>query len=175
MATYKPVTKTSLGIANVDDTSDATKNSATVSLTNKTIVTPTIEQINNATAPGVKLQVRTQTDNSNTIANATTAGFFVQYGTGQVLGNSAATLTDTVTFPTAFTTVLGVVVTPLGANSGVAADITSFSINYSGGTTAIAANAYGISTTVFTPTFTRNAGTFANTLYWGYSWIAWGI
>lgn len=44
------VTKSQVGLGNVDNTSDSTKNSATATLTNKTLVTPKIDQIDEATS-----------------------------------------------------------------------------------------------------------------------------
>lgn len=43
------LTKTDVGLANVDNTSDITKNSAIATLTNKTLTTPTITDFTNAT------------------------------------------------------------------------------------------------------------------------------
>jgi len=43
------LTKADVGLANVDDTSDATKNSAIATLTNKTLITPVIADFTNAT------------------------------------------------------------------------------------------------------------------------------
>lgn len=160
------IVKGDVGLGNVDNTSDATKFSS------PTITTPTIAQINNAVAPGVKIQVRTQTDNSNSIANATTAGVYIQYGWGQVLGTGASTLTDSVTLPTAFTTILGVIINWIGFKTGgaVATDITGFN-------TAIGAGNIIQTINISTSGFTMSAvstGTFG-AAYHGYSWIAWGI
>lgn len=45
--------KSDVGLANVDNTSDATKNSATATLTNKTLQSPNIDKLANLTANGV--------------------------------------------------------------------------------------------------------------------------
>jgi hypothetical protein len=163
--------KTHLSLNNVDNTSDATKNSATATLTNKTLTTPIIAQINNSTAPGVKLQVRTQTDNSNSISNATTAGVFVQYGWGQVQGNNTTTVSDTVTFPTAFTTVLGMTVSHLAAKVGTATSITDLGV----ATSANSVASVGVITTTGATVILSRGANYGNTAYYGYSWIAWGI
>ncbi len=166
--------KGDVGLGNVDNTSDATKNSATATLTNKTLTTPTIAQINNSTAPGVKLQLRTQTDNSDTVSSATTAGVYVQYGWGQVVGNGTATIAETVTLPTAFTTPLGVQVTLLGAKVGVATDVTGLNLNLTGAI-GYTYGADSLTTTNFRATLNRNTGTFGATVYYGYAWVAWGV
>lgn len=144
---------------------------STDTLTNKTLTTPTIAQINNSSAPGVKLQVRTQTDNSNSITSATTAGVFIQYGWGQFLGNGTNNVNDTVTFPTAFTTPLGVTLTFNGFKSGgtSATDITQLTSRIGSG---VVAEAHSVSTTGFTAAFS-SSGTYG-AAYHGYSWIAWG-
>ncbi len=48
-----PATKADIGLANVDNTSDATKNSATATLTNKTLTSPIIAKINNLNSNGL--------------------------------------------------------------------------------------------------------------------------
>lgn len=148
--------------------------SATQTMTNKTLTTPTIDQVNSA-APGLKKTMRVQTDNSNTIANTTQNGVFEQRGWGQALGNSTGTISEAVTFPTAFTTVLGVIVTPLGAKvSPAASDITGLDIALTGAI-GYTYSANPVSTTGFTANLNRDSGTFGNTVYYGYSWIAWGV
>jgi hypothetical protein len=156
---------------------DVVTTSGTQTLTNKTITTPTIAQINNSSAPGVKLQVRTQTDNSDSISSATTAGVFVQYGYGQKLGTAAGTMSETVTFPTAFTTPMGVNLSFMGTvATTAAASASGFTSSYtSAATTGFVLDASSISTTGFTVNWNRTSGSFGNTTYYAYSWIAWGI
>lgn len=149
----------------------------TQTLTNKTLTTPTIAQINNSTAPGVKLQLRTQTDNSNTIASATTAGVFVQYGWGQIIGNDTTSVTETITFPTAYTTVLGVMVSAGGASGSApspATSITDSTTEY-GTTGALSIQWTDASTTGFRVTLGRTGANFSSASYYAYSWIAWGV
>jgi len=152
----------------------ATGSGAPVRATSPTVTTPTIAQINNATAPGVKLQLGTQTDNSNSIASATTAGLIVQQGWGQVVGGGAATLTDTVTFPTTFTTIMGVVISAGAASTGAAASITGLTTEY-GSTLGIAAHWSDVTNSTVAINFVRQSGTFGTGTYYGYSWIAWGV
>lgn len=52
MATFVPVNRTTLAINNVDNTSDATKNTAVATLTNKTLTTPVVDQFNTASGLG---------------------------------------------------------------------------------------------------------------------------
>lgn len=47
------LTKSDLSLGNVDNTSDATKNSASATLTNKTLQSPSINKISNLTSNGV--------------------------------------------------------------------------------------------------------------------------
>lgn len=155
-------------------TGDAVGTTDTQTLTNKTISTPTIAQINNSSAPGVKLQLSTQTDNSDSISSATTSGVFVQYGWGQVAGNGTATLSNSVTFPTAFTTVLGVTLTGLAAKASPAAtDITGLTAGFSG--VAQGTTAESITNTGFTAVLNRSTGTYSSGAFYGYSWTAWGV
>lgn len=141
-------------------------------LTNKILTAPTIAQINNSSAPGVKVQLNVQTDNSNVIANTTQAGLIVQYGWGQIFGPGTTTMTDTVTFQTAFTTVLGASVSWLGYKSGGAAatDVTGFNTGISN---AGVIQPLNLTTSGFT--FTAISSSAFGGAYHGYSWIAWGI
>lgn len=154
------------------DHSDAVAGGST--LDSPTIVTPTIAQINNASTPGVKLQLETQTDNSNSITSALTAAVYVQVGWGQVVGGGAATLTDSVTFPTSFSTVLGVAIAPLGISTPSAAtDITGLTQSTST-TSGLVVATKSITTSGFTADLGRSTGTFSSSNFYGYSWIAWG-
>jgi len=176
LPTFQTGAKDDVGLGNVDNTSNATERAATATLTNKTltspiITTPTIAQINNSTAPGVKLQVRVQTDNNNSITNTTQAGVITQYGWGQIVGNGTSEITDTVTFPTPFTTILGFVVTQLGAKVGAAADLTG--LDNAAGAGAIAR--VGVLTNSTAPVTLNRTADYGVTAYYGFSWIAWGI
>lgn len=149
---------------------------STDTLTNKTLTTPTIAQINNSSAPGVKFQVRTQTDNSNSIASATTAGVYMQYGWGQKVGDNVSTIIqDSVTFPTAFTTVLGVIVVPGAVSTGAASDITGLTTTWGSAGTQPTYTWTSVTTSGFTVNMSRSSGAFGSSAYYGYSWIAWGV
>lgn len=142
-------------------------------LTNKTLTTPVIGQVNNSTAPGVKIQTNVHFDNSDTPSNSTAAGVFMQFGWGQIQGNSTASMNESVSFKTSFATVYGVIVSPLATASGSAAsDITGITTS---GLSVVNLWAYGISTSGFSIVFNRSSGTFGNTFWYAYSWIAWGV
>lgn len=51
--TWQTLDKSTVGLSNVDNTSDATRNSAAATLTNKTLTSPTIAKIGNLTANGL--------------------------------------------------------------------------------------------------------------------------
>lgn len=144
----------------------------TLTMSNKTLTTPTIAQINNTT--GVGVSVEHQTDNSNSIATSVVNGVKFKTGWGQMLGNSTITMSETVTFGNAFPTAcLGVSVSPLG---GVA---TTAATSIGGITAEVASNPYtGAATDIaagsFNATLTRSGGTFGNTTYYAYTWIAYG-
>lgn len=143
----------------------------------KTLVTPTVDQINSSGAPGVKISARTQTDNSNSISSATTNGLFMQHGWGQMLGNGSVTMNESVTFPTTFSTVMGVAVSVMGvtgADSTPGSSVTDFESSF----TAFPAMTMpsGISNSGFTAVYTVQSGnSFNSSRYYAYSWIAWGV
>jgi len=116
-----------------------------------------------------------QTDNNNSIANVTDASIKLQMGWGQVLGDLTSALETTVTFPEAYTTLLGasVCLLPVKATTS-ASSITDLTQDYS----TVVANAIvaaPISTSGFNVLLQRASGTFSNATYYGYSWIAWGL
>lgn len=120
-----------------------------------------------------------QTDNANSIGNTTSStNVILRAGWGQVVGAGTDTITDAVTFPTAFTTVLGVVVTLNTSKATTAmSSITdnSTSTAFSGSSTSYIVSADKISNTGFNAVLHRDSGTFGATVYYGYSWLAWGI
>ena len=117
-----------------------------------------------------------QTDNSNTIQNVLNGRLKVQVGWGQAVGNNTGLFSSDVVFPETFTVVLGAQVGFLGIrNSTPASDITGLSGTLASSSTGYNINVSAVSTTGLTASFNRSAGTFANNIYWGYSWIAWGI
>lgn len=152
----------------------------TDTLTNKTLTSPKIgtdlqDSSGNVNATpsttGLLLTARTQTDNSNSIASATTNALRVQYGWGQVEGNGTASMTDTVTFPTAFTTTLGFMAFHIGAKTSAATSITDLNVAASA---ASVVRGGVISTTAADITMTRTSNYSAGS-YYGYTWIAWGV
>lgn len=115
--------------------------------------------------------IRTQTDNSDSIASATTDNFFVQFGWGQREGDGTASISSTVTFPTAFTSILGVAVSHGAAKAtSAAADITGL---VSAAGAGAAATWDDLTTTSVVVNLTRTANYAAGNFY-GFSWIAWG-
>lgn len=116
-----------------------------------------------------------QTKNSNTFASVLGSPLKVQYGWGQINGTGATTVAETVTFPEAFTTVLGVSLTCLGAKVG--SDATSITdLTASWGVAATLANANSITTSGFSAMLAKNDSTaIAVGTRAGYSWVAWGI
>ena len=102
----------------------------------------------------------------------------IQTGWGQINGDGVnRTLTEAVTFPTAYTVPLGVVVTFIGTKaSSDAADVTELT-GTSGGNKS---DADSIATTGFNARISRvsndgaDPGVFASGTRIGYSWIAWG-
>jgi hypothetical protein len=128
------------------------------------------------TQPQILTKARYQTDNSNTIANgAAGTEIVMQMGWGQLVGDASADMSDTITFPTPFTTVLGVIAAPAGiggSDTVAGASITDFEVSPgAGGWNAQPAS---VTTSGFTLHLTRDAF-FGNNRYWAYSWIAWGI
>lgn len=104
--------------------------------------------------------------------NSTPTGLTAQFGWGQILGNATNNITETVTFPSAFTTINSVICIPIGAHTSAATAITSFTSNY--GAVNVTLTTEDITTSSFLVNLVRSSGTFTNTVYFGYSWIAIG-
>lgn len=127
-----------------------------------------------AITPAKLALVNYQTDNSNSIANVTNGDITIQVGWGQLVGNGTTNIAETVTFPVAFTTVLGVNPAMLGAVvTTPATTIGGLTTEYGGGGFLVTAS--DITTTTFLISLGRAASTFSASVYHGYSWIAWGI
>lgn len=90
------IVKGDVGLGNVDNTSDTTKNSASVALTNKTI-TDSSNSIGGAALNGLYRQ-NTQADTTNTVQT----GIIFKDGWGYFSAASGNTASKAVTFPTAF-------------------------------------------------------------------------
>lgn len=95
-------------------------------------------------------------------------------GWGQIKGSGAISTTDTVTLPTAYTTILGVQVTMLGykASATAATDITDLTGTFN---ISLNANPYDITTSNFKVEMARASGTMSTNVWFAYSWMAWGI
>lgn len=120
--------------------------------------------------------VNYQTDNSNTIASNTNQKVKLQMGWNQAVGTGASAFTVAVTFPTAFTTVLGVVTSLNAVKSTTAASgLTDTSANYHTGSEVFGISAGTVTASGFTANLARTAGSYAGTTYYLFSWIAWGI
>lgn len=78
--TFQTLDKTAVGLANVDNTSDATKNSAVATLTNKTLTVPVIDQLGTASGLGAAWIAWTPTWTNLTIGNATVNARYKQIG-----------------------------------------------------------------------------------------------
>ena len=125
----------------------------------------------------IDLPLRYQTDNNNTIASNTSGkNVTIQAGWAANTGSAASSMSIPVTFPTAFTTILGVV-TQLNAVKATTAPSTIKDLNANYNTTAetFSVSAGTISETGFTANLARNSATFSAGTYYGFSWLAWGI
>lgn len=116
-----------------------------------------------------------QTDNSDSIASVTNGNLKIQIGWGQKLGTGASSMSETVTFPAAYTTVLGVICQIQGAKATTSATSVTDLTAAAAGTSGINCDASAITTSQFTMTMARATGSFSGTTYYGYSWIAWGL
>lgn len=118
-----------------------------------------------------------QTDNSNTIASTDNGAIKIQAGWSQAVGNNTTNFTIPVTFPQAFTTVLGVVVSLNAVKPATAAtSITDLNGNYHTSAESFGVSAGSVLNSGFTAYLQRSGpGMFFNTTYYGFSWIAWGI
>jgi hypothetical protein len=129
-------------------------------------------KIANDAVTGAKIatyKIQSQEDTTNT--TQTTA--VIQTGWGQIFGNGTASMTETITFPTPFTKVLGVSVTSLGYKTGgaTAAAIGEFNANINPPSIVSSVN---ITTSGFTVVFVASSGTLGGA-YHGYSWMVIGI
>lgn len=103
--------------------------------------------------------------------NGTTTSVKMQAGWGQMLGTGANSVSEGVTFPAAFTTILSVSISMIGFKSGgtAATAITEFNTAIS---SPVIIEAYSITTSGFTARFSSTSAIGA--AYHGYSWIAIG-
>ena len=138
----------------------------------------TTAKIADSNVTGAKIasyRIPYQTDNSDSITNATGTTNIIQSGWGQIEGDASDSISTTVTFPAAFTTILSVHITLLGQKSSVAADITGFDTSMVAASTGYNAGARSITTTTMAIHLHRSSGLFASGTYYGFSWIAIGL
>lgn len=108
--------------------------------------------------------------------NSTKAGVYVQHGWGFWTGTGAANnITKAVTFPLAYTTILGVIISSPGGKS--AADPTAIGdFVTANGNEADILQALSQTTSGFTASITaQNATNLANGFRYGFVWVAFGI
>ena len=160
--------KTASAVNEVTITNAATGNAPRIGATGETN-TP-LDLRGNGTG-GVLTELRTQAIDGTT--NATTPAIRFQVGTGYVSGDATESSTTSVTFPTAFTTPLGVVI----SNNGELADAnpTSITDGTSGmsDTVTTVVVARSVTTTGFVAVAKRTAA--SNGKRQIFSWIAWGV
>ncbi len=147
---FQTLDKTAVGLANVDNTSDATKNAASVTLTNKTLTSPVINTPTGIVKGDVGLGNADNTSDVNKPVSTAQATAIA------LKANSASpTFTGTVTLPSGQALTSPVLTTPaLGTPaSGVLTNCTGLPIA-GGGTGQITANA---ALNAFLPTQTANA------------------
>lgn len=114
------------------------------------------------TKGGIRYQSNTTNSNQN--------GVWIQSGWGFFVGDGDTSATESVTFPTAFTTVLSVVATGIGyKDSSDPSGIGDF------GDYGVYANVNSVSTTGFNVALNIPSGSIGATRRVGYSWIAIGI
>lgn len=120
--------------------------------------------------------VNYQTDNNNSISSSTNQKVKFQQGWNQAVGNNTSAFTIAVTFPAAFTTILGVMTTLNAVKATTAAtSITDLNANYHTTSEVFGISAGAVTTSGFTANLARTTGNFSSTTYYGFSWLAWGI
>lgn len=117
-----------------------------------------------------------QTDNNNSIASTTDAKIQLQAGWAQAVGSNTSSFEISVSFPQAFTTVLGVLPgLPSVKATTPASSITALDADYNTSGIVFGISAGAITTSGFDANLSRSSGTFASTTYYGITWLAWGI
>lgn len=108
------LTKSDVGLSNVDNTSDATKNSAVATLTNKTLTAPVINSPTGLVKADVGLSnVDNTSDATKNSATATLTNKTIDYNSNTILNlpSSSPTVTGTAGSPTLITAVGGIAFT----------------------------------------------------------------
>lgn len=174
------IVKGDVGLGNVDNTSDTTKNAASVTLTNKTIDggSNTLTNISggNLTSSSVTgSKIASYGFPFQTITtNSTQSAVILQTGWSFITGDGASqSLTKTITFPSSYTTPLNVFISQLGLRSGsdptVIADFNGSLVS-----TTIGVFTTSISITNFVAHITITTGVLSNGTRYGFSWMAMG-
>jgi hypothetical protein len=116
------IVKGDVGLGNVDNTSDATKNAATSTLTNKTLTSPVINTPTGIVKGDVGLgNVDNTSDATNNSATATLTNKTIDYANNTLTGVAGTTATQTLTNKTLTNpTVTNYVETPYSTNSSTA-------------------------------------------------------
>lgn len=105
------ITKSDVGLANVDNTSDATKNAASVTLTNKTLTAPVINSPTGIVKGDVGLgNVDNTSDATKNAATATLTNKTIDYNSNTILNlpSSAPSVVGSSGTPTLITAVVGI-------------------------------------------------------------------
>lgn len=116
---------------------------------------------------------RYQTDNSDSISSVTGAVLIRQNGWGQKNGDGTTSMTEAVSFPEAFTTILGVACSPLGVKAASAMSSITDASTTDGTHHSIAP--ISITTSGFTANLRKGGTTFTSGTRYAYSWTAWGL
>lgn len=112
-----------------------------------------------------------QTHNGGSVANVLDASIKVQRGWKQVEGNGTTSISDTVTFPEEFTTILGFIAFQGPAKTSIGSSITD--LNVAAGAGAVARG--GVITTAQANVIMTRTSNYSVGSYYSYSWEAWGI
>lgn len=116
---------------------------------------------------------RLQTDANNSIANSQPTGITEQFGWGQRIGVAATVMSETVTFPVAFTTLYSLQVTFLGATGADSIPAVSM-VDFEMTGVSAATEVNNPTLSGFTVILTQSSN-FNTSRYYGFSWTAKGI
>lgn len=119
--------------------------------------------------------IRYQRDDSNSITSETKDNVMLQFGWFQISGDGTDILTETITFPTEFTTVLWAQVVPIARATSATVAATSIgdlTVGFSSGAPSASFNS--LTTTGMTARLHRSSGTFTSGAEYGGSWMAMG-
>ena len=103
--------------------------------------------------------------------NSQPTGLTVQFGWGHIQGDNSGDLSETLTFPTAFSSAPVVILNPIGVANSSPSDITSFNQTVTDSSTVYP---HTIAASSCTVAFNKDTGQYSNTKYFGYTWLAIG-